>query len=227
MAAALSLFTILTLSVVFVRIGSVALRLTGLPPHVAQFQARSAFTGTGFTTGEATLVVNHPDRRRIIGILMVLGNAGLVTTIAAVVLSYVDFEVTRENLIEEGIWFAGLAFAIWLVAFSKWAERNMTKAIEWFLKHKADLLNDKTTSLMLVGDGYHVAAIKVGSGSGLDGTTFEGLKRATGTGVPLAVFHLDGTLLADPHDDTHLAVGDTLIIYGPLRELDNLGTDSE
>ncbi len=222
MAAAISLFAILTLSVVFVRIGSVALRLTGLPRHVAQFQARSAFTGTGFTTSEATIVVNHPDRRRIISTLMVLGNAGIVTTIAAVVLSYVDFEVTMANLIEEMIWIAGLVFTIWLVAFSKWVERNMTRAINWVLEHKTGLMNEETTSLLLLGDGYDVVAIRVGSGSELDGTTFKDLKKTTKGGVPLAVFHQDGSLTADPRDDTHLAAGDTLIIYGRLRELASL-----
>lgn len=227
MAAALSLFTILALSVVVVRIGSVALRLTGLPRHVAQFQARSAFTGTGFTTSEANLVMNHPDRRRVITILMVLGNAGIVTTVAALVLSYVNFEATRANLIEEAIWLAGLLFAIWLVAFSKWVERNMTRAINWALEHTTRLATEGATSLLVLGDEYHVVEIKVEAESGLDSMTIEDLKRATNRAVPLAVHHQDGTLLADPHDDLRLAAGDTLIVFGRLRELAKLRTDFE
>ena len=57
MAAALSLFTIVFLSVVFARIGSVALRLTGLPAHVAQFQARSAFSVRGLPPGNVKYVI--------------------------------------------------------------------------------------------------------------------------------------------------------------------------
>ena len=49
MIAALTLFIVLTLSVLVIRTGAVALRLTGLTDASARFQARSAFTGTGFT----------------------------------------------------------------------------------------------------------------------------------------------------------------------------------
>jgi hypothetical protein len=119
MAAAFSLFIIITISVILVRIGAVALRLTGLPEHVARFQALSAFTGTGYTTQESTVVVNHPTRRRIIGILMLAGNAGIVTIIASVILSFAHFETTRENLLDQAIWLAGTVVALYFIAFSK------------------------------------------------------------------------------------------------------------
>ena len=63
MIAALTLLVVLTLSIVVVRAGAVALRLTGIPEEVARFQARSAFTGAGFTTSESEAIVNHPVRR--------------------------------------------------------------------------------------------------------------------------------------------------------------------
>ena len=65
MGAAITLLVILTFSVVVTRIAAVALRLTGMPADVARFQARSAFTGAGFTTSESEAVVNHPIRRRL------------------------------------------------------------------------------------------------------------------------------------------------------------------
>ena len=67
------LLTILT-SFIAVRIGAFALHLTGMDPEVAAFQALSAFSGTGFTTSEAERVVRHKSRRRIITILIILGN---------------------------------------------------------------------------------------------------------------------------------------------------------
>jgi Trk-type K+ transport system membrane component len=104
MATAISPLVILTLSVIAVRVGGVALWLRGLPEHVARFQARSAFTTTGFTTPQASFVVNHPERRRIISVLMVLGNAGVVSVMATVILSYVDFEASVETLAQEALW---------------------------------------------------------------------------------------------------------------------------
>ena len=76
------------LSFIVVRIGGFALQLTGIEPDVARFQALSAFSGTGFTTREAERVVGHRTRRRIVTILIILGNAGMVTVIATLVASF-------------------------------------------------------------------------------------------------------------------------------------------
>lgn len=81
------LITIL-ISFIVVRIGGFALQLTGIEPEVARFQALSAFSGTGFTTREAERVVGHRTRRRIVTILIILGNAGTVTVIATLVASF-------------------------------------------------------------------------------------------------------------------------------------------
>jgi hypothetical protein len=75
-------------SFIVVRIGGFALQLTGIEPDVARFQALSAFSGTGFTTREAERVVGHRTRRRIVTILIILGNAGTVTVIATLVASF-------------------------------------------------------------------------------------------------------------------------------------------
>src|SRR5687767_7500660 len=69
------------ISLLITRIASVALTVTGLSRQSARFQARSAFSGVGFTTSEAEDVVNHPVRRRIVMWLMLIGNAGLITIV--------------------------------------------------------------------------------------------------------------------------------------------------
>ena len=64
MGALIALLVIVLLSLLAVRLGANALVLSGMSKSAAQFQAASAFFGTGFTTNEAELVVNHPVRRR-------------------------------------------------------------------------------------------------------------------------------------------------------------------
>lgn len=76
---------VLGLSLLVTRVATTALSMTGLSHPVAKFQARSAFTGTGFTTSEAENVVNHPVRRQIIMILMIMRSAGLVTIIISLI----------------------------------------------------------------------------------------------------------------------------------------------
>src|SRR3954464_13374188 len=88
MAALVSVFVVLGISVIVTRVGASALALTGLSRDVAHFQARSAFLGVGYTTAEAEAIVNHPVRRRIAGGLIVLGNVGIVSAGASLVLSF-------------------------------------------------------------------------------------------------------------------------------------------
>jgi hypothetical protein len=67
---------------VITRVATVALRTTALSYAAAQFQARSAFSGVGFTTTESEDIVSHPARRRVVLGLMTLSSAGVVTTLA-------------------------------------------------------------------------------------------------------------------------------------------------
>ena len=53
MVALASLLIFVALTLLINHIATVALSLTGLSREVARFQARSAFTGVGFTTNEA------------------------------------------------------------------------------------------------------------------------------------------------------------------------------
>jgi NhaP-type Na+/H+ or K+/H+ antiporter len=92
MLAILSLLVILSLSLLITRVATVALTYTGMSRESARFQARSAFTGTGFTTSESEKIVTHPVRRRIILLLMLFGNAGIVAVVTSLILTFVGEE---------------------------------------------------------------------------------------------------------------------------------------
>ena len=85
----LGLLTIVVLAVVVVRIGGIALELTGLSADTASFQAQSAFSGAGFTTLASEAIMRHPLRRRIIRILILLVSVGITSTIATFILTFV------------------------------------------------------------------------------------------------------------------------------------------
>lgn len=96
MIAIIGLFIILILALTVIRIGAIALELTGLSTDVAAFQAQSAFSGVGFTTSESESIVNHPVRRKIIRTLILFGSAGITTTIAALIVALIG--LNSENL---------------------------------------------------------------------------------------------------------------------------------
>ncbi len=100
MTGALTLLFILAITLALVRIAGVALRLTGLPQHVARFQSISALTGTGFTTSEAEGTMHHPTRRRILTLLMFAGNLGVVSLASTVILTMTSAEGSSNFLLQ-------------------------------------------------------------------------------------------------------------------------------
>ncbi|HEX4666090.1 MAG TPA: hypothetical protein VH207_05780 [Chthoniobacterales bacterium] len=111
MVSVFFLLLVVALSLLIIRVGSVAFLMTGLSEEVSQFQSLSAFSGTGFTTDEAETIVQHPARRRIAALLIRLGSVGLVTSIAPLLLSFVGAgSATPERLLVLGA--GGLALFV-------------------------------------------------------------------------------------------------------------------
>jgi len=127
MIGIITLVVALFLLLVVMRLATTALVLTGLSQEAAQFQALSAFSGTGFTTGEAEGVVRHPVRRRIVMGLMVLHYFGLVTVAVSLVLTFQAAGTTQDWLTKLG-WLAAAAAGVLLTARSKFIERQLSRA---------------------------------------------------------------------------------------------------
>ena len=86
----ITLIIIFTLSLLITRIASEILVHTGLSKDAAKFQARSAYTGVGYTTKEAEKIVNHPLRRKVIMTLMLIGKVGIISAIASPLLTFIN-----------------------------------------------------------------------------------------------------------------------------------------
>ena len=133
MLAIVSLLVIVTLSLLVTRTAGVALTYTGLSHEAARFQARSAFTGVGYTTSEAEDVVNHPVRRRIVMTLMLLGNAGLITVASSLILTFVSDT-------DPIAWWLRLLFilgglgALYGITLIPWVDRKAHQLIEASLR---------------------------------------------------------------------------------------------
>ena len=103
MIAIIGLFTILILSLTVVRIGAIALELTGLSTDIAAFQAQSAFSGVGFTTSESESIVNHPMRRKIIRTLILFGSAGITSTVATLIVALLNLNSDNFSIVNNRV----------------------------------------------------------------------------------------------------------------------------
>lgn len=221
MFAVASLLIVLALSLLIVRIATVALTMTGLSKQAAQFQARSAYTGTGFTTAESEKVVNHPVRRRIIMLLMLIRNGGIVTIVGTLILSFVGIEEQWRGLERFLLLLIGLA-VLWLVATSRWLTSRMEGVIGWSLRRFTRLdTRDYGALLHLTGD-YRVVELTVEPQDWLAAKPLRELRLNDEGVLVLGIQRPDGSFTGAPDGDTAAHPGDTLILYGRAARIDEL-----
>jgi len=208
------LVVILIVSFLIVRIGAVALELTGMDADHARFQSLSAFTGTGFTTRAAESVVNHPQRRRIVSYLMILGNAGIVSLIGTFLLSLHDN--TTSSWINVGIILAALVL-LWRLASSAALTRRLSGAIRDRLRH-TELVELTLEEILHQQQGYGIARIIVPDCSSLIGMSLAEAEFPARHIIVLSILR-EGQLTPVPPADFRLAAFDEVVCYGRLQTI--------
>ena len=221
MIAVATLLVVAFVSLLIARVATVALMLTGLSQEAARFQARSALSGTGFTTAEAETVVSHPLRRRIVMTLMLLGGAGLVTTIATLVIGFAN--VTRgEAYTRLGVLVGALA-ALLIISRTRWFNRALSPVITRLVNRYTDLEARDYAALLHLGGQWGVGQVAIRDGDWLAGRRLGDVGlRAEGIAV-LGIERPDGTYVGAPRLAARVAPGDILLLYGRqdrLAELD-------
>lgn len=225
MYALISLLVVASLSLLVIRVGTVALVMTGLSEEVASFQSLSAFSGAGFTTDEAERALAYPARRKVVKTLIRLGSVGLITAISSLVLSFTN--VTGGELERVGLLVVG-SILLASVARSQRFNKAMTPIIERALRRATELdfeLRDYTNLLRLHRD-YRVADVKVTEGDWLADTDLEELDLPGEGVVVLGIRRSDGTYIGAPGPDHRIQPGDTLIAYGQRDRLQELAERS-
>lgn len=221
MISIFSLLVVLTLSILVTRIAAVALTHTGLSRESAKFQARSAFTGVGFTTTESEKVVNHPLRRRILLLLMLLGNAGVVTAVSSLILSFVNLNDAGSLLWRIVFLVTGIV-VLWTFASSQWVDRHLSNLVSRALKRYTRLgVQDFARLLHLAGD-YQVTELQVDPEDWVAGRPLAELGLRQEGIMVLGVTRLDGRYIGAPDGDTVIHANDVLILYGRVSALKDL-----
>ena len=224
---------VLVASFVVVRIGAVAFHLTGLEWSLAKFQSLSCFSGTGFTTREAELITTSPQRRRIATILIVLGNAGLVTLIATFASALTPQKTLWSRLSESLLpvdipaWVVPwvnmvviilAVYASYRVFTNKKIIAKLTNSLSNIMTRRATVTPVSFEELLLVADGYGISRIDVTGDSTLPDKTLgeSGLRKSDIT--VLAILRGDQTI-PNPTADVKILPGDELISFGKLANM--------
>ena len=216
MGAALSVVVVIFVSYVIIRVATSALVMTGMARESARFQARSAFLGVGFTTAEAESIVDHPVRRRIAIWLMWLGNAGVVTVLGGLILSFSGSgHATWRKLAV----LAGGLVVLALIARSPLVEKPLERLIQRALRRFGGLDVRDYAGLLHVKGGWTIDELKVEDDDWLAGQTLGALDLREEGILVLGIDRDDGTYLGSPRGHTVVRPGDTLVLYGRRQRI--------
>jgi K+/H+ antiporter YhaU regulatory subunit KhtT len=213
MIGIISVILIVIFSIIITRIASIALTHTGLSRESSRFQARSAFTGVGFTTSESEKVVNHPVRRRILQVLMILGNAGIATGVASLIVGFSGLKGDQDTWIKIAMLIGGIII-LWNLANSKWVDRQLSKIIDKGLKKYGKLQVSDYESLLHLSGEYRISEIPIEGDHWLTDKKLSNAKLRDEGMIVLGITRKDGTFLGTPDGETKIRDGDSLTIYG-------------
>lgn len=221
MAPVIALLVIALVSLLAVRVGATALMMTGMSWDTASFQAYSAFFGVGFTTKEAEMVVNHPVRRRIIRDLILVGNVGLTSALATLVVTLLRTKSDGHSLLMFACLIGGLLLLLYVSRLS-WFQKLLDRVIHSTLERTGMVRVLDYELLLRIEHGYVVSEIEVLPGTYLDGRTLRD-SRPWDRGVIILSIMREGKLIPGlPGPSDLVQAGDVLTAYGKDKSLQSM-----
>lgn len=205
---------------IIIEILSLVLKITGLSLQKARFQVISMITHTGFTTRESELITQHPQRRRIASILMVLSYIAQATLISLLFNILIQ---DSKQLLSIGFLLAAIIVFIIIITRNKFISSKVDRMIERFITKRImkKSLTKPIDEVLKVSPGYGVYEIVVDSDSKICNTTLNDAKL---NDMFIHVLKIDrGSSTVDfPKANFKIAEGDVLIAYGELESIKNL-----
>jgi hypothetical protein len=220
MYAVATFLIVAVITIVFGQLATGALIATGLPPEIAAFQARSAFSGAGFTTTEAENVVNHPARRRIISTTMFVGSLGTPTLVVTVLVGLIapGPGSTEERVL---VLLSGMA-AIGLAVANRPIKRQLVRVGRHYAARRLlPALDRRAEVLLTLPDGYKVESHRLVAQPEETVRGLRGLEQAL-LGVKVLGVRRGAEFFGTPPVDITLSIGDELVVYGHRDQLDRL-----
>ncbi|TYP82807.1 TrkA C-terminal domain-containing protein [Blastococcus xanthinilyticus] len=221
MLAVVSLVVIVIIGLLVTRIATVAFTMTGMTLEHARFQARSAFTGTGFTTSEAEAVVSHPVRRRIVMVLMLVSGAGVVSVLGTLILTYAGVDSTGTGVRRTLVIVCALVALLWLARNDR-VDQLLRRVIERALRRVADLDVRDYAALLHVRGHWRVVQLPVEEDDWIAARPIGRLRLPEEGVTVLGVERDDGTWHGAPSEELRLRTGDVVVLYGRQAILDDI-----
>jgi hypothetical protein len=159
------------------------------------------------------MITRDPARRRVIRLLMLLGNVGFTGVLASLVISFLSAEDIKAQFLRLAAIVAGVAL-LWLISrtrrFNDWLDRTMRRILERAgVAQPADYAR-----LLRIRRGFTISEIDVEDGDWLQGRALDEARPGDEGVMVLGIERSDGAYLGVPSPKTRIEAGDRLTVYG-------------
>jgi len=191
-----------------IEINTVLFTLTGLKKQIARFQVISMLTGTGFTTGESELIIEHPLRRRLGAFLILFGAFSLAVIISAI-----------TNILSEGFfameiaYVAGALFLFLFILKTDMVSTRISKFFRYELKKNYELKDLPIKEVLLSNDQDYFTEFPLHNSSTLIGEKLKE-KLSSDSDVNILLIKRGETIIRNNRLNTELQVGDYVVLFG-------------
>lgn len=220
MYAIATFLVVAVFTMVFGRLATGALIATGVPPEIAAFQSRSAFSGAGFTTTETESVINHPMRRKIISTTMFVGSLGTPTLIVAVLIGFMapgPGSTTERTLVT----ISGIVLIAMLIGNRPATNFLVKVGHRYANKRLIPVLSDSFETLLTLGDDFAVGSISLAADPADTYRSLRGLDEAV-RGVRVLGIRRGDEYFGETPIDIELRQGDEILVYARLDQINSM-----
>ncbi len=154
-------------------------------------------------------------------LLMLLGNAGIVTAMSSLILTFVQ-EDEAVSLGPKIMFLIVGVTTLWMLANSQWVDQKLSHLIEWALTRCTSLDIKDYASLLHLEGNYRLVELKVLEHDWLAHKRLEEARLRDEGIVVLGIQRDIGKYLGAPKGYRQILPEDTLLLYGKVETLQNL-----
>ena len=217
------IFVLLYLLIVMlvIEISVIAFTLTGLEKEVARYQAISMLTGTGFTTDESQLIIDHPVRRRISMFLILFGAFSL-----AVIISAITNILSDDLRLKELMIISSVLLVIFIIGKTPITKKVFQHRFQYEMKKNLDISELPIKEALFLNEDDVVTDIVIEENSRLDGEKVMDVFEH-GHDANLLFIKRGEVNIREELTEEIIQAGDKLYIYGNRDVIEKLTKETE
>lgn len=204
----------LLIIVLVIEVSVIMFNITGLEKPVSRYQVISMLTGTGFTTDESQLIIDHPIRRKISAFLILFGAFSL-----AVIISAITNMLSNDLRLTELLVINAVLLIILLIGKTPSLRNKLQGRFDYEMHKNLDISELPIKNALYLNENDVVTEVAIEEGSDLVGTEmldlFEKEEDITLLFIKRGEINIRNTM----HNES-IQAGDDLFLYGNKEEIE-------